>query len=133
VTIKRFEDLEVWTIEREMPQNIYDLTRNSAFARDYGMIDQIRRAAVSVMSNISEGFERGSNKDFARFLFMARGSAGEVRSLLYVSLDQGYIDRGEFESCYKLCIRCSQTIWGLIRHVSSKSDWKTGGRASGNR
>lgn len=86
-------------------------------------MDQFRRAAVSIMNNIAEGFERGSNKDFIRFLFVARGSAGEVRSMLYVALDQGYIDHETFQSLSDLSRKCSRTIWGLIKSLGSKSGW----------
>lgn len=80
--MNRFEELDCWKIARELSREIYSLTKSGEFSRDYGLKDQIRRAAVSVMTNISEGFERSSNKDFARFLYIAKGSAGEVRSLL---------------------------------------------------
>ena len=78
------------------------------------------------MNNIAEGFERGSNKDFAKFLFIARGSAGEVRSMLYLALDQNYITEKEFKDVYDLCVRSSQLSWGMIKHLQKSSDWKTG-------
>lgn len=124
--VRRFEDLEAWQIARDLTNQIYTLTKNGAIVRDYGFIDQIRRAALSVMNNTAEGFDRGSNKDFVKFLFIARGSAAEVRSLLYVALDQGYISEAEFHECRQLCIRCSQVIWGLIRSLRNKSGWITG-------
>ena len=80
-TLKQFEDLEAWRKARELNQVIYRCTRIGEFARDYGLRDQIRRAAVSVMSNIAEGFERGTNKELLSFLYISRGSAGEVRSM----------------------------------------------------
>ena len=89
--VQRFEDLEAWQISRELTNQIYTITRKESIRRDYSFVDQIRRATISIMNNIAEGFERGSNKDFAKFLFIARGSAGEVRSMLYVGLDQGYL------------------------------------------
>ena len=126
VSIKRFEDLEAWQIGRELTNRIYAITRVGPIAKDFGFIDQVRRAAVSVMNNIAEGFDRGSNKDFVKFLFIARGSAAEVRSLLYVALDQGYVIEAQFAECRDLCIRSSQVIWGLIRSVRNKSGWITG-------
>jgi four helix bundle protein len=78
------------------------------------------------MTNVAEGFERGSNKDFVRFLFIARGSAGEVRSLLYVALDQGYITEEEFNTTHDLCIQTSRIIWGLVKSLRTKSGWVTG-------
>ena len=80
--IKRFEDLEAWQLSRELTNQIYTITKRESICRDFSFVDQIRKAAISIMNNIAEGFERGSNKDFVKFLFIARGSAGEVRSLL---------------------------------------------------
>ena len=124
--ISRFENLEGWKLARELARRIYRLTKSGSFAKDYGFTDQIRRAVISVMNNIAEGFDRGTNKDFVKFLFIARGSAAEVRSMLYVALDQGYLSEEEFEECRNLCIRCSQIIWGLIKSARRKSDWVTG-------
>ena len=123
--IPRFEDLEAWQIARELTNKIYSISRKESIRRDYGFVDQIRRAAISIMNNIAEGFERGSNKDFVRFLFIARGSAGEVRSMLYVGLDQGYLADDTFTRCHDLCVRCSQLCWGLIKHLKKHSNWKT--------
>ncbi len=124
--IHTFEDLDAWKVGRELSNLIYSLTKSGPFTRDFGLADQIRRAAVSAMSNVAEGFERGSNKDFVRFLFVARGSAGEVRSLLYVALDQGYITEADFENARALCIRVAQILWGLIKSLRSRADWRTG-------
>ena len=124
--IKHFEDLDCWRLGRELSKMIYEITKEGTFSRDYGLKDQIRRAAVSVMTNIAEGFERGSNKDFAKFLYIARSSAGEVRSLLYVAFDQNYITEEEFLQKRVLCLRCSKVIYGLVKHLIKHSDWKTG-------
>lgn len=124
--IKRFEDLETWQVARELANQVYGMTRQERMVKDYGFVDQIRRAAVSVMNNVAEGFERGSNKDFAKFLFVARGSAGEVRSMLYIARDQRYITAEVFNECYATCVRCSQLCWGLIKYVQKCSSWKTG-------
>ncbi|MFC1715008.1 four helix bundle protein [Candidatus Poribacteria bacterium] len=115
--MRHFEDSDAWKLARTLVKEVYSLTLRDGFRRDFGLVDQIRRAAVSVMNNIAEGFERGSNKEFIRFLFIARGSAGEVRSLLYVALDQGYITESEFKDTCDLCIRSSQMIWELIRYL----------------
>jgi four helix bundle protein len=125
-SVKRFENLEAWQIGRELTNRIYALTKEGPIVKDFGFVDQIRRAAVSIMNNIAEGFDRGSNKDFVKFLFIARGSAAEVRSLLYVALDQGYVTDAQFVECRDFCIRSSQVIWGLIRSVRNKSGWITG-------
>jgi len=124
--IHTFEDLDAWKVARELTNLVYSLTKGARFSRDFGLTDQIRRAAVSAMSNVAEGFERGSNKDFANFLFIARGSAGEVRSLLYVALDQGYITDDQFQGARALCIRVAQIIWGLITSLRSKAGWRIG-------
>ena len=128
--VDRFEDLDAWKVARELSNLIYAFGRESGFARDYGFKDQIQRAAVSVMNNIAEGFERGSNKDFAKFLFIARASTGEVRSMLYLALDQKYITTEQFKEAYNLCVRESQLCWGLIRHLQNNSGWKTGVQTS---
>ena len=123
--IQRFEDLEAWQIARELTNQIYTITKKECVRRDYGFVDQIRRAAISIMNNIAEGFERGSNKDFVKFLFIARGSAGEVRSMLYIGLDQNYLTDETFKMCHDICVRCSQLCWGLIKHLKKHSNWKT--------
>ena len=128
--VDRFEDLDAWKVARELSNLIYAFGRETGFAKDYGFKDQIQRAAVSVMNNIAEGFERGSNKDFAKFLFIARASTGEVRSMLYLALDQKYITDDQFNEAYNLCVRESQLCWGLIRHLQKNSDWKTGVQVS---
>ena len=89
--VRTFEDLEIWKDARALTWEIYQLTRDSKFSNDFALRDQIRRAAVSIMSNIAEGFERGGNQEFIQFLYVAKASCGEVRSQLYVTLDQSYI------------------------------------------
>jgi four helix bundle protein len=123
--IHRLEDVEAWQLARELSVDVYRLTLKDDFKRDYGMKDQIRRASVSIMNNIAEGFERGSNKDFAKFLFISRGSAGEVRSLLYVAKDLGYISEQEFENNKALCCRIGGALWGLIQHLKKTSNLTT--------
>ena len=124
--VQRFEDLEAWQIARELANQMYKITKQESVCRDFGFVDQIRRAAISIMNNIAEGFERGSNKDFVRFLFIARGSAGEVRSLLYLGLDQGYLTNSEFSECRDLCIRSGQIIWALIKGLRKRVDFISG-------
>ena len=89
-TFERFEDIEAWQKARELTREIYRVSRQGEFARDFDLRSQIRRAAVSIMSNIAEGFERDGVKEFSQFLSTSTGSAGEVASDLYVALDQGY-------------------------------------------
>jgi four helix bundle protein len=124
--VERFEDLETWQVARELTNVIYGLTKQDVIRRDFGFVDQIRRASVSIMNNIAEGFERGSNKDFAKFMFIARGSAGEVRSMLYVAKDQGYINAEQFADAHQLAVRSSQLCWGTIKHLQKTGEWKTG-------
>jgi four helix bundle protein len=126
MNVERFEDLDAWKVARDLGNRIYGFGRESGFSKDYGFRDQIQRAAVSVMNNVAEGFERGSNRDFAKYLFIARGSAGEVRSMLYLALDQKYVTNQQFREAYDLCIRESQLCWGLIKHLQKNSGWKTG-------
>jgi four helix bundle protein len=123
--IHRFEDIEGWQMARKLTVDVYQLTLKDAFNRDYGMKDQIRRASVSIMNNIAEGFERGSNKDFAKFLFISRGSAGEVRSLLYIARDLEYISEEEFDQGKEYCCRISGALWGLIQHLKKTSNLTT--------
>ncbi len=114
-----FEDLKVWQLARELVLAAYQLTSSQVFGRDHALRDQIRRAAVSSMANIAEGFERGSNRDFVRFLYMARGSAGEVRSHLYVARDLDYITGTEFERMASRVIGLSKGVFRFIQHLES--------------
>lgn len=114
-----FEDLNVWQLARELVLAAYQLTRSQVFGRDHALRDQIRRAAVSSMANIAEGFERGSNRDFVRFLYMARGSTGEVRSHLYVARDLDYITGTEFERMASRVIGLSKGVFRFIQHLES--------------
>jgi four helix bundle protein len=101
MTIRKFEDIQAWQEARSLVRQIYSLTGEGAFAKDFGLRDQVRRAAVSVMANIAEGFDCDSNTEFARFLGIARRSAVEVQSLLYAALDVGYITPEQFKVNYE--------------------------------
>jgi four helix bundle protein len=116
-SIRRFEELEAWRAARELTNGIYRLTRKDAFGKDFGLRDQIRRAAVSAMANIAEGFERDGDKEFAKFLMIAKGSAGETRSLLYVAFDQDYITELEHAESSNQAIECSRLISGLAKYL----------------
>jgi four helix bundle protein len=117
-TIKNFEDLESWKKARELAGIIYALTRKEKFSRDFGLRDQIQRAAGSAMHNIAEGFEAGYDPEFVRFLKMARRSAGEVQSELYLALDAGYITSDELKKAYDLAVDAKKLINGLITYLS---------------
>ncbi len=116
-TFQTFEEIEAWQSARELTQRIYATSNQGPFAKDYGLRDQIRRASVSIMSNIAEGFERGGTGEFVQFLAMAKGSAGEVRSHLYVALDQGYIDREQFDRLSALATQTARMIGGLMLYL----------------
>jgi four helix bundle protein len=119
--IERFEDLICWQKARSLTNAVYDLTRLASFDKDFELIRQIRRAAVSSMSNIAEGFDRWSRKELVRFLDIAKGSTGEVRSQLYIALDQRYITPSQFESTKALSLETSKTIGGLIGYLQKNS------------
>ncbi|MFH0888371.1 MAG: four helix bundle protein [Planctomycetota bacterium] len=119
-TIKRFEDIEAWQKARELVKDIYDLTSKGNFARDYSLRDQIRRAAVSVMLNIAEGFGRKTDKEFARFLVQSHGSAAEVQSVLYIAIDQKYISRDKFDYLYNKAGEISKMINALSQYLSKR-------------
>src|ERR1043166_8669134 len=89
--VKNFEDLEIWKSARDLTKEIYRLTSEQRFSKDFRFRDQIRGASISIMSNVAEGFERGGNQEFIQFLYIAKGSCGEVRSQLYIALDQSYV------------------------------------------
>jgi four helix bundle protein len=116
--IENFEDIEAWKNARELARQIYAISSEGPFARDFGLRDQIRRAAVSVMSNIAEGFERGGDVEFRRFLAIAKGSAGEVKAQLYVALDAGLIDKVQFELLYKKATETAKLIGGFMRYLT---------------
>jgi four helix bundle protein len=116
-TVNKFWDLNVYQRARELTQEIYSLTRTLPFCRDFGLIDQIRRASVSVMSNIAEGFERGTRNEFILFLYIAKGSCGEVRAQLDVALDQKYIDKTVHHQLYEKCNLVSGMIGNFISYL----------------
>jgi four helix bundle protein len=117
--IERFEDLDAWKKAREMTKAVYAVTSSANFSRDFSLKGQIRGSAVSSMSNIAEGFERGGDRQFLQFLFIAKGSTGEVKSQLYVALDAGYLTQSEFDEIYGLAAETSRLIGGLIRYLKN--------------
>ena len=115
--IQRFEDIEAWKKARELSKAIYRVTRGGDFARDAPVRDQIRRAVISIMSNIAEGFERGGDKEFRQFLSMAKASTAEVKSHLYVALDAEFITEAQFDTLYGLAAEVSRLIGGFMRYL----------------
>jgi len=106
MTYSKFEDIPVWQESRLLVKKVYDLiSKTKSLGRDFSLSDQLKRAAYSVMLNIAEGFERGSNTEFAHYLNIAKGSAGEVRAILYIALDNGYIQIDIFNS---LVVECKE-------------------------
>lgn len=122
-TIERFEDLRVWQEARALANEIYAVSRCEPFASDWDLVRQIRRAATSILSNIAEGFERGSNTEFVQFLYVARASAGEVRSQLHIALDQSYLPEADFDRLYSDCLTLSRRLSNFIDYLK-KSDYK---------
>ena len=118
--IERFEDLIAWQKARSLTAKIYEQTKDGDFSRDFGLKDQIRRAVVSVMSNIAEGFERNRQKEFHQFLSIAKGSCAEVRSQLYIALDAGYIDDSQFKELMANAEEVGRIIGGLRASVENQ-------------
>ena len=118
--ISRFEDLEIWQHARELTRWVYKLTANGNFSRDYGLKDQMRRASVSIMANIAEGFSRRGDKEFTQFLFVAKSSAAELQSHAYVALDQDYITDTDFKGLYESLDHISRMLSKFIKHLSAR-------------
>lgn len=115
--IDRFEDIEAWKLAREAARLVYEASSSGDFAKDFGLRDQIRRSSVSILSNIAEGFERDGDKEFIRFLSIAKGSCGEARSQLYIALDQGYITREVFDTTYVSLLETGKRIGGFMKYL----------------
>jgi len=120
--VERFEDLVAWQRARNLTRTVYDLTRREPLARNFGLVSQVQRAAVSIMSNIAEGFERGGRAEFHQFLSTAKASCAEVRSLLYVLVDAGYIDRATFERLLAETEELGRIVGGLRAAVGRQRD-----------
>jgi len=115
--IRRFEDIEAWQKARVLTKLIYSLTKQGEIARDFMFKDQLRRAAVSIMANIAEGYERDGNKEFLQFLAIAKGSCGELRSHLTAAHDQRYSTREQYDAAYGNALEVSRMIAGLMGHL----------------
>jgi four helix bundle protein len=113
MAVSRFEDLLVWQRAKRLCVDIYHVTGEGRFARDFGLRDQVQRAAVSVMSNIAEGFERKSAPEFARFLMIAKGSAAEVKSQMYLAEELGYTDEGTARALRSQCSEIARMLISL--------------------
>ncbi len=119
-TAKRFEDLEVWQRAKDLTNLIYRHSTDGTFSRDFGLRDQMRRAAVSIMSNIAEGFESQTQAMFIKYLAYAKGSAGELRAQLYIARDQGYITAEDFNTMFSTAEICSKQLSRFIQYLESQ-------------
>jgi four helix bundle protein len=115
--IGRFEEIQAWQKARELVKEIYRVSREPKFAKDFGLRDQIKRAALSIMLNIAEGFARKTSREFLQFLVVAHGSTAEVQSALYVALDQSYIDQAQFELLHNKADETSKVIMGFCSYL----------------
>lgn len=120
VSIKRFEDLFSWQKAHELTTYIYKLTKKPEFYRDRGLTNQIQRSAVSVMANQAEGFSRGTKQELINYFYIAKGSAGEVQSHLYIARDLQYIDISEFQNAYNLAGQCQKLIESFVQKVKTR-------------
>ena len=116
-TIKKFEEIKAWQEARDLSRQVYLMVQRTDLLKDFGLRDQIQRAAVSVASNIAEGFARNGNKEFIKYLWIAKGSAAEVQSQLYTARDVGYITDSEFEQIYAKAESCAILIYRFIRSL----------------
>ncbi len=120
-TFDRFEELEVWKLSMELCINIYELTNADVFSKDYALKDQIRKSAISVPSNISEGFERDAKKQFIYFLVISKGSCGELRTQLKIAEKLKYVSETNFIALNEKCISVSKQLSGFINYLKNKN------------
>src|SRR6266849_5331049 len=118
-TFKTFEEIDAWKKARELTKRIYAVSGAGTFAKDFSLKDQIRRASVSIMSNIAEGYDRSGTGEFVQFLAIAKGSTAEVRSQLYVALDQDYFDQRVFAELSGLAMETGNMVSGLMKYLRS--------------
>ena len=118
-TIKRFEEIISWKEARELNRILRKLIKEKKFEKNFGLISQIERSAGSIMDNIAEGFERGGNKEFIQFLYISKGSCGELRSQMYIAVDDGYISNEQFDLVSTYCLKISNLIFKLIEYLKS--------------
>ena len=121
-TIMKFEELDVWKLARSIVNDTYSLSKEGGFKQDYALRNQIRGSAISILSNIAEGFESGTDKQFARYLKIAKGSAGECRAQFYIAKDQRYISQNEFRNLKKKLMICSKKMAGLISYLNGSKN-----------
>jgi four helix bundle protein len=122
-TFKKCEDMEVWKKSMVLTNGIYKITNQPVFSRDYYLVNQLRKSSVSIASNIAEGFERDGNKEFINFLYIAKGSCGELRCQLYIAKDQQYLQADSFQEMYNLATEISVSLNKLIKYLQ-ETDYK---------
>ena len=118
-TIKTFEELESWKISRKLVVRFYQESNSGPISKDFALLDQMRRSAISIMSNLAEGFERNGNREFIHYCHIAKASAGEFRSQLFIALDVGYISNQLFNELLQLVLEISKLISGMIRYLGT--------------
>jgi len=118
--IIKFEELNIWKLSLKITKEVYDITAAGNFSKDFGLRDQVRRAVISISSNIVEGFEKNNNNEFVRFLKISKGSAGEVRNQLYIALAVGYISQEEFNTLNKELEELANQIGSFITYLENK-------------
>jgi four helix bundle protein len=123
-SIKNFEELEVWKLSMELCTEVYRLTNTELFSKDFGLKDQIRRSAVSVPSNISEGYERDGKNQFLYFLAISKGSCGELRTQLRIAFNLSYINENDFNILNEVAIKTSKQLSGFIKYLKSFNEKK---------
>lgn len=119
MAIRRFEDIQAWQAARALATIVYDLSGTVGFSRDFGLRDQARRAAVSMMANVAEGFDSRSNGEFIQFLYYALRSASELQSHFYVAMDQGYVSDSQFARVYEDASKVKSMVFGFIEYLRS--------------
>ncbi len=123
--VESFEEIDAWKKARKLVNRIYKISSSGEFSKDWSLKDQVRRAALSIMSNIAEGYSRQTDKEFTQFLFIARGSTAEVQSQLYVALDLEYIDNDKFELLYQETIIIIKLLSGFIKYLKKTNKEST--------
>ncbi len=124
--VERFEDLRAWQKARELTRAVYQVSQSGPFSKDFGLSGQIQRAAVSIMSNIAEGFERGNRAEFHQFLVIAKASCAEVRCQLYIAFDNKYIDQTKFNQIMQLAEEVARIVGGLRIAVAQQRNQQRG-------
>ena len=128
MSIRRFEDIESWQMGRDLSRQVYDMARESGLSRDFSLKDQMLRSAGSIMDNIAEGFDAGSNREFVRFLQYSKRSCSELQSQLYRALDQGYVSQERFGQLFDLTGNTRDKIGAFLQYLTRNLDHRSVGQ-----